>query len=74
MSGADPSLLGPVEALDSRGGRATVIVTVSPWRSAPDGAMPTTVPGAPPAGAVAMAKCFLGVHAAWLSSSASTGR
>ncbi len=60
MSGADPSLLGPAEALDSPGGgRATVIVTVSPWRSAPDGAMPTTVPGAPPAGAVAMAKCFL---------------
>src|SRR6266567_4578581 len=63
MSGADPSLLGPVEALDSRGGGATVIVTVSPWRSAPDGAMPTTVPGAPPAGAVTMAKCFLGVVA-----------
>src|SRR6266511_1393505 len=54
---ADPSPLGTAEALDSSGEEATVIVTVSPWRSAPDGVMPTTVPGSPLAGPVSTATC-----------------
>src|SRR6266487_6289636 len=56
-SGADSSLLGTAEALDPHGEMATVIVTLSPWRSAPDGAMPRTVPGSPLDGAVSTVTC-----------------